>query len=101
MALIGQCGTDEVEVLRVLTRLEVLSGDGVVPFVLPRDGWADYGYAASPWVLDLYGWAVCSDVPADQRDRILGLLLGYSVAAIERFDAAGAGRRLALGGESV
>jgi hypothetical protein len=58
-----------------------------------RDGVADYGYAASAWVLDLLAWLNSDAVPLNQQHRIVGLLLGYGVAAIRSFEEEGSGRR--------
>lgn len=61
---------------------------GAVAFVIDRgDGMADYGYAASGWAADLYRWAWTPGVPTIQRERVHGLLFGYSPDAIERFEA--------------
>ena len=60
---------------------------GAVPFVIPHgDGMADCGYAASGWVADLYRWTLSAVVPMVQRERIHGLLFGYSAEAVERFE---------------
>ncbi len=60
---------------------------GAVPFVVERgDGMADCGYATAQWAVDLYRWVLSDDVPECHRDRVCGLLFGYSPAAIERFE---------------
>jgi hypothetical protein len=60
---------------------------GAVPFIVERgDGMADYGYAASRWAVDLYRWTFSAGVPLVHRERIHGLLFGYSTEAIERFE---------------
>jgi hypothetical protein len=54
------------------------------------DGTVEYGYAAAQWAIDLYCWVVNEKaddvVPSHQRHRIIGLLLGYSAAAISDFE---------------
>ncbi len=69
-----------------------------MPFVLDHgDGTASYGYAAGRWALDLYEWAVSDpQVPEEQRDRVVGLLLGYSGPSIARYEDEGNGRRFAI-----
>lgn len=94
LALAGHCEATPEEMLRVATRVETL-GDGTsVPFVVDRgDGWADYGYAAAGWVVDLFEWVVRGGCPPAQRHRIIGLLLGYAPAAVREHDELGGGRR--------
>jgi hypothetical protein len=96
LALIGQCESDDWTRLQHLTRLEAIAEPGAIPFVIDRgSGWADFGFAASGWVLDLYSWAVQGPqdaVPDLQRHRILGLLLGYSTEAIRLFEEGRSGR---------
>ena len=95
LALVGHCSAEPDVLLRVATRVEDGAGPNVVPFVLDHgDGTASYGYAGASWALDLYAWAVQDeDVPQEQRERIIGLLLGYGVAAISRYEDEGSGRR--------
>lgn len=84
--------------LRVATRIECHADVGAIPWVIDHgDGVASCGYASERWVLDLYEWAVKGPVPEEQRERIIGLLLGYSAAAIREFEAHGSGRRFATG----
>src|SRR6266545_5266457 len=87
MAVVGQCSADELVMLRVATRLEEEADANSIPFVVDHhDGHASYGYAAARWALDLYEWAMSeTDIPQAQRDRIVGLLLGYAVHAVSRF----------------
>jgi hypothetical protein len=95
LSLIGSCPADELTLLRVATRIETAAGPGVVPFVIDHgDETASFGYAAAAWAVDLYQWA--NDpalVPQEQRHRINGLLLGYSVPAISRHEDETSGRR--------
>ena len=65
-------------------RLLRLTISGAIPFVGDLKGGAESGYAARAWVVDLLTWAWT--VPAVQRHRILGLLLGYSPDAIGQFE---------------
>jgi hypothetical protein len=83
----------ETDVLMVATRVERYSESGVIPWVLDHgNGTGSCGYASERWPLDLYEWAVrCA--PEEQRERIIGLLLGYSARAIAVFDANATGRR--------
>ena len=87
----------EPETMRLaVSRLEQASiGAAVVPFVVIRhDSFADCGFAAAPWVVDLYEWLVQSDsVPPEHAHRIRGLLLGYSPLAIRAHDERTSGRR--------
>src|SRR5437667_1474184 len=86
LALVGRCRADSVLMLRAATRLEALADTRVVPFVLDRgDGVAECGFAAASWVLDLYRWLALANpatLPPQHRERVIGLLLGYSVDAI-------------------
>jgi hypothetical protein len=93
LALVGQCKADTVVRSRLLARLSRHGDVGAVPFVCEReDGTAEYGYAAAQWAIDLYRWVVNEKaddvVPSCQRHRIIGLLLGYSAAAISDFETA-------------
>ena len=65
-----------------------------LPFVLKGNDLAQCGYVSHSWVLDLFFWLERGDVPLRQRERILGLLLGYSAAAIAEFDDSQAARAL-------
>jgi hypothetical protein len=97
LSLIGHCATDEMTLLRVATRIEIAACPGVVSFVIDHgDETASFGYAAAGWVVDLYQWAnTPALVPQEQRHRINGLLLGYSVPAISSHDDESSGRRFA------
>jgi hypothetical protein len=95
LSVVGHCPSDEMTMLRVATRVESVTCPGAVPFVINhRDGTASFGYAAAAWILDLYGWANDpTAVPQEQRHRINGLLLGYTVPAISRHEDETSGRR--------
>ena len=98
LALGGHLYVEEAdELLRVATRVEAAACEGCLPFVVNHeDGTASYGYAAGRWALDLYEWAIGNPhVPEEQRDRIIGLLLGYSGPSIARYEDEGSGRRFA------
>lgn len=93
LALVGQCEADAGIRSRVLAHLSTHCDAGAVPFVCEReDGTAEYGYAAAQWAIDLYRWTVNekadNTLPLNQRHRIIGLLLGYSAAAISDFETA-------------
>jgi len=60
------------------------AGARVIPFALPG---GICGYASHAWVVDLVRWA--DSGPRVQRDRILGLLLGYKPDAIRQFEELG------------
>lgn len=78
---------------RVATRLERLSDGQSIPFVMDRgDGMADIGYAAQPWAIELLKWVMRADIPVLHKNRIVGLLLGYSSEAVQRYENAGVGR---------
>lgn len=99
LALVGRCKAEPLVMLKAATRLEALGDAAVVPFVLDRqDGFADCGFAAAGWALDLYRWLVLADpasVPPEQRERVTGLLLGYSAEAIRLFEDRMPGRLFA------
>lgn len=92
VALVGSCVAEDFAMRVALERLEAVADVGATAFVLDRgDGFADTGYAGAAWAHDLYRWAVQQaddTVPQEQRHRIIGLLLGYSVEAVARFDEA-------------
>ena len=96
LALVGQRhGLDSVESLAIATRLERHAQLGAIPFVLALDqGYTEYGFVASAWVLDLLEWMRNPGaVPERQQHRMIGLLCGYSPQEISRFEEAGSGRR--------
>lgn len=94
LAIAGWCEADELAMLRAATLVESHVESPALPFVVNHgDGRATYGYAAAAWALDLYQWAHAEQVPQEQRERIVGLLLGYSPEAVARFEDQGTGRR--------
>jgi hypothetical protein len=103
VALIGRCRADQLTMLRTATRIESLAESGAIPFVLPcADGYADFGYAAATWALDLYRWVITAEtVPPEQKHRVVGLLLGYGVDAIRLFEDHGCGRLFHVTGASA
>jgi hypothetical protein len=95
MAIVGHVEAEPSVMLRAVSRLEIASvGEAVIPFVVPRtDGFADCGFAAALWVVDLYQWTVSGAVPAEHAHRIRGLSLGYSADAVRAHDERDGGRR--------
>jgi hypothetical protein len=98
IALAGHMHVAADDLLRLATRVERAASEGCLPFVIDHsDGTASYGYAAERWALDLYEWAVRDPhVPEEQRDRIVGLLLGYSGPSVARYEDEGSGRRFTI-----
>jgi hypothetical protein len=96
LAISGSCRAEQSEMLAAQTRLEAMGEPGAIAFVCPRhDTFADCGYAAAAWVIDLYRWLVSvvdDELPAKHRHRIVGLLLGYGVGAITDYEEQAAGR---------
>lgn len=88
LALLETCEADETMRLKILTRLKsVCYKMDVIPFVIDRgDGATEYGIASSGWALNLYKWLLTTQIPQVQKDRICGLLFGYSIQSISRFD---------------
>jgi hypothetical protein len=88
LALAGHCPADPVMMLRARTVLSTVAMRlDVITFVIieadhPQN--ASFGYAAHRWVIDLLEWACSPDVPRARKHEVLGLLLGYSPAAIAR-----------------
>lgn len=94
LALVAHFFLDQGDPLGTAAQLERHAHMGLIPWVLDHgDGVASCGYASERWALELYEWAVTGPVPEEQRERIIGLLLGYSAFAIARFDAETSGRR--------
>ena len=93
LSLLGHCEASPDGMLAMATFLERHGEPTAIPFVLDRgDGCADYGFAASRWVLDLYSWLAKGAVPDQQKARIVGLLLGYGVQAIRDYEEGNSGR---------
>lgn len=64
-----------------------------IPFVIESGhGFADCGYAAAPWVIDILRWIYLSEDAKPHVHRIIGLLLGYSPAAMNDFEVRQVGR---------
>jgi len=94
LALAGEC--DAAEAFSVRSRMSLIAAREVLTFV--RDlgnGRAVCGFASHAWAIDLFMWAH-TEAPPLHRDRILGLLLGYTPHAVRRFEELGA----ALEGET-
>ena len=100
LALVGTVEAgDEFEVMRTVQRLETVQvGDSLalMPIVMAveryDDPLVDLGFASHSWVVDTFDW-INRNVPAPHRDRMLGLMLGYSADAIAAFDASHSGQR--------
>ena len=85
MTLLPQRVHDELPDKEIIDRLASLSASypGAIPFVL-RDSQKSVtqcGFASHRWVIDLFRWA--QTVPEPYQDWIVGLLFGYSPAAID------------------
>jgi hypothetical protein len=95
IAIAGHFPSDTADGLRIATLLERATGEDAIPFVIDHgDGSGSFGYAADRWALDFYEWTVQDrSIPEQQRHRIIGMLLGYSPAAISRYEEFGSGRR--------
>lgn len=52
--------------------------------------YADFGYPARAWIIDLLRW-IEQKASSEQKHRLLGLLLGYSPDAIAVHDEAMSG----------
>jgi hypothetical protein len=95
LAIAGHFPTASTSALRIATLIERVACEDAIPFVIDHgDGSGSFGFAGNRWSLDFYEWAVMDgSIPEQQRHRIVGMLLGYSPAAIARYEAAGSGRR--------
>lgn len=91
LALVGHCPGDSLVMLRVRTALhQARQAELVLPFIFPERPYEDgepsaaFGYAAHRWVIDCLEWALTADIPKARRHELVGLLCGYSPAAIAR-----------------
>ncbi len=89
MALLGHCAPEQEADVRGLLYVHGANYEAI-PFFHRTPTGFDFGFAAEGWVLELYVWA--QGAPRPHRERIEGLLLGYSPAAIARHDAKERGR---------
>lgn len=85
MTLLPQRTYDECSAEEMTDRLSALSTSypGAIPFVI-RDSQSNVtqcGFATHRWGIDLFGWA--QTAPRPYQDWIMGLLFGYSPAAID------------------
>lgn len=90
LALVDSTGINPEEMAEAWKRLAyVLGPDYALPFVLPDSGgrYANAGYAADQWAIDLFEWIHREGPPLRFRHMIIGMLLGYSSAAIAKHDA--------------
>ena len=77
---------DALQALSVIRR-NVESGGHppAIPFVRPKaragKGTAEVGYASHRWIIETYDW-VDENAPEPHRERLVGLLLGYSCGAV-------------------
>ena len=88
LALFNPFPADPPLMLHVSTRLENLSLSlrGAIPFVVDEgNGMAIAGYAANRGVVETFLW-VEKTAQKPHRDRLLGLLLGYSIPAIVTYE---------------
>lgn len=98
LAIGGHFPTGSASTLRIATLIESAApNEQVLPFVIDHgDGSGSFGYAVNRWTLDFYEWAVTDrSIPEQQKHRLVGMLLGYSPAAISRYEESGCGRRFA------
>lgn len=89
MAIVGYCEASDANVQAVYFELHERAKGGPrspLVFVVTVGGVLHYGYAARQWAADLYKYAML-EAPEVQRERIIGLLLGYGADAIDDFDA--------------
>lgn len=88
IALMGTRPADATEKVRLLTQLKKFCYKmDVKPFVIDRnDGAVEYGIASAGWALDLFKWLLSAKIPQVQKDRIQGLLFGYDIKSIARFE---------------
>ena len=83
LAIIGSCPSQAAQ--DTYGRLRSLGDPPAIPFVIGGlQEWATFGYASHAWVLDLLVFS--ESFPVVHRDRVLGLLLGYSPDAIRSFE---------------
>lgn len=63
-----------------------------VAFVIPRPDYkfADADFAARSWIVETFKW-INENAPREHHQRLLGLLLGYSIDAVALNDEFGAG----------
>ncbi|HKB51943.1 MAG TPA: hypothetical protein VKC63_11010 [Solirubrobacterales bacterium] len=95
IAIAGHFPTASASALRIATLIERAAQEAAIPFVVDHgDGNGSFGFASNRWALDFYEWAATDrSIPEQQRHRIIGMLLGYSPAAISRYEESGSGRR--------
>lgn len=95
---IALCGTvtiaSEIERMLLMQRLNAaVNNRNVKQFIVDfGDGIAQYGFVAAGWVLDLYQWVLFTDIPSVQRERIFGLMFGYGIESIARYEDLSNGR---------
>lgn len=87
LTLFSSIPTNQLTMLKVATKLETASiGTSAIPFVIScLDESAECGFAQKRWVVDVLTW-LFNEVKGDNFHRVMGMLLGYSAAAIENFE---------------
>ncbi len=89
-----------LEEVRLWTEQEPSAAVTLIPFVISWDGpdgteYLECGFAVAQSVLETYTW-LRETAPSPHRNRLIGLLHGYSVPAVERWaDPGQAGTPLA------
>ena len=87
MTLLPERTYDESSPEEVIKKLSVLSASypGAIPFVIhdSKSKITQSGFATHRWIIELFEWA--QSVPEPYQDWILGLLFGYSPAAIDNY----------------
>ena len=95
MSLLGTIANDPYEVDDVYDKMcAIASQTGGTQDVIPVPfailcssiGRVNIGFAAFEWIVDMYRWLLNEELPAKNRNRITGLLFGYSPAAIASFE---------------
>ena len=104
LALVGEVEADPMAMLKAFNKVSYAtngmrdcSGNPVIPVVAERKGeqTAYVGYAARGWVVETFKWVI-DNVPQPHLNRLLGLLLGYSVDAIVSNEESTAGRLFSI-----
>ena len=89
MALVGDVVKEDRQKALMIMKMVTNTGGiaTMIPFLVKRDDdWYACGFTKHEWAIDLLRWLESEDIPTDQRNRILGMLLGYSPEAIAHFD---------------
>lgn len=95
LALIGTCENGSKSPNQIADELDnfgLFNLTNTIPFVIEAHDKIYYGYSNAKWAIDLFKWVMITEMPEIQRDRILGLLFGYSIEAIAHFEDSKSGR---------